>query len=58
MSSMRSPNTFPVGTNATCEQPGDKPVAHRKLIETIAGPLNGRDIRLEKVKSHSGHASS
>ena len=35
---------------------GGKPVAHRELIETIAGLLNGRDIRLEKVKTHSGHA--
>ena len=33
-----------------------KPVAHRELIETIAGPLNGRDIGWEKVKIHSEHA--
>lgn len=35
---------------------GGKPVAHRELIETIDGLLNGRDVRWEKVKSHSGHA--
>ena len=35
---------------------GGKPVAHRELIETIDGLLNGRDICWEKVKSHSGHA--
>ena len=35
---------------------GGKPVANRELIETIAGLLNGRDIRWEKVKSHSRHA--
>ena len=34
---------------------GGKPVAHRELIETIDGLLNGR-VRWEKVKSHSGHA--
>lgn len=35
---------------------GGKPVAHRELIETIAGFLQGRDIHWEKVESHSGHA--
>ncbi|MXX00547.1 MAG: ribonuclease HI [Acidimicrobiia bacterium] len=34
---------------------GGKEVAHRELIETIDGLLNGRDICWEKVKSHSGH---
>lgn len=37
-------------------RPGGRPVANRKLIETIDGLLNGRDICWEKVKSHSGDA--
>ena len=46
---------LPVWRKNSMRRSGGKEVAHRELIETIDGLLNGRDICWEKVKSHSGH---